>query len=87
MDAAESRRIRRAEASQGCMTVSEAGKKGGDTVKEKYGVGYYSEIGKKGGRTTKKRHGPEFYSEIGQLGGSASVESKKRKKSQSDDGI
>ncbi len=35
------------------MTVSEAGRKGGE----------------KGGQTTKKRYGPEFYHEIGTKGG------------------
>ena len=31
------------------MTVQEAGKKGGDAVKEKYGPEFYSQIGQKGG--------------------------------------
>ncbi len=31
------------------MTVQEAGRKGGNVVKEKYGPEFYSEIGKKGG--------------------------------------
>ncbi|MBX6771945.1 MAG: Em GEA1 (EM1), partial [Chloroflexi bacterium] len=31
------------------MTVREAGKKGGEAVKEKYGPEFYSKIGKKGG--------------------------------------
>ena len=51
------------------MTVREAGKKGGDTVKRKYGPGYYAEIGKKGGESTKRQQGPEFYSRIGKKGG------------------
>ena len=32
------------------MSTSEAGKKGGETVREKYGPEFYSEIGRKGGR-------------------------------------
>lgn len=32
------------------MTVQEAGRKGGQTVKEKYGPEFYSEIGSKGGQ-------------------------------------
>ncbi len=31
------------------MTVQEAGRKGGNTVKEKYGPEFYSQIGQKGG--------------------------------------
>ncbi len=34
---------------QGQMTVQEAGHKGGEAVKEKYGPEFYSEIGHKGG--------------------------------------
>jgi len=33
------------------MTVKEAGKKGGQAVKQKYGPEFYSRIGKKGGET------------------------------------
>lgn len=35
--------------SKGAMTVQEAGRKGGNTVKEKYGPEFYSKIGQKGG--------------------------------------
>jgi len=31
------------------MTVQEAGRRGGETVKEKYGSEFYSQIGQKGG--------------------------------------
>ena len=34
------------------MTVREAGKKGGEAVKRKYGSEYYSKIGRKGGSTS-----------------------------------
>lgn len=34
---------------KGVMTVQEAGRKGGNTVKEKYGPEFYSKIGQKGG--------------------------------------
>ena len=34
---------------KGEMTVEEAGRKGGETVKRKYGHGFYEEIGRKGG--------------------------------------
>jgi general stress protein YciG len=54
------------------MTVREAGKKGGDVVKSKYGPQFYAEIGRKGGESTKRRHGSEFYEEIGHKGGQRS---------------
>ena len=51
------------------MTVREAGKKGGDIVKSRYGPQFYAEIGRKGGESTKRRHGSEFYEAIGHKGG------------------
>lgn len=51
------------------MSVREAGKKGGDTVRDRYGSGFYEEIGRKGGQATRERHGAEFYEAIGQKGG------------------
>jgi len=53
----------------GEMSVREAGKKGGDTVRERYGSGFYEQIGRKGGQVTRERHGARFYEEIGQKGG------------------
>ncbi|TAM87270.1 hypothetical protein EPN42_11670 [bacterium] len=55
--------------SGGGMTVREAGKKGGDTVKAKYGAEFYEAIGRKGGEATKEKYGPTFYEEIGHKGG------------------
>lgn len=51
------------------MTVAEAGRRGGEAVKHKYGREYYSEIGKKGGDSIKSTRGPGYYSEIGKKGG------------------
>ncbi len=51
------------------MSVREAGKKGGDTVRERYGPGFYEAIGRKGGQATRERHGAQFYETIGQKGG------------------
>lgn len=55
------------------MSRSEAGRKGGQVTKKKYGSDFYSKIGsvggKKGGQTTKKRYGTEFYQKIGRKGG------------------
>ncbi len=53
----------------GEMSVREAGKKGGDTVRDRYGPGFYEAIGRKGGQATRQRHGVEFYESIGQKGG------------------
>jgi uncharacterized protein len=47
----------------------EAGKKGGETVKIRYGHDFYQSIGKKGGETVKRERGPDFYAEIGRKGG------------------
>jgi uncharacterized protein len=51
------------------MTVREAGRKGGQTVKQRYGSEFYERIGRKGGEATKHSHGHEFYENIGKLGG------------------
>jgi general stress protein YciG len=53
----------------GEMSVREAGKKGGDTVRDRYGPSFYEEIGRKGGQATRERHGAGFYEAIGQKGG------------------
>jgi general stress protein YciG len=53
----------------GEMSVREAGKKGGDTVRDRYGPEFYEKIGRKGGQVTRERHGAEFYETIGQKGG------------------
>jgi general stress protein YciG len=49
--------------------LSEAGRRGGEVVKERYGTEFYREIGEKGGGAVKERYGTEFYSEIGKRGG------------------
>ncbi len=62
---------------KGKMTVSEAGRKGGETTAKKYGREFYEEIGEKGGKiggpkggqTTKRKYGHGFYEEIGHKGG------------------
>ena len=47
----------------------EAGRKGGEIVKQRYGPTFYQEIGRKGGETVKKSRGTDFYAEIGRKGG------------------
>jgi len=39
---------------KGKMTVSEAGRKGGETTSKRYGPEFYEEIGKKGGQKVKR---------------------------------
>ncbi len=39
---------------KGEMTVRQAGKKGGDTTKERHGEDYYKSIGKKGGQKVRE---------------------------------
>lgn len=51
------------------MTVSEAGRKGGEKTAETHGHEFYEEIGKKGGETVSKKYGHEFYEDIGHKGG------------------
>jgi general stress protein YciG len=51
------------------MTVREAGQKGGEAVKRKYGSEFYETIGRKGGEATKRSHGADFYEQIGKKGG------------------
>src|SRR5438477_458998 len=54
---------------KGGMTVSEAGRKGGERVRDERGVEFYEEIGRKGGETVKAERGHEFYEQIGRKGG------------------
>ena len=49
--------------------AKEAGQRGGEAVKKKYGAQFYREIGKKGGETVKRERGSDFYAEIGRRGG------------------
>lgn len=52
---------------KGEMSVREAGKMGGNKVKQEYGPEFYSQIGKKGGETVSKNR--EHMREIGHKGG------------------
>lgn len=53
--------------------LSEAGRKGGSAVRDKYGEDYYRRIGKKGGQALKERRGSDYYRSIAQKGGQANV--------------
>src|SRR5438105_15418141 len=62
---------------KGGMTVSEAGRKGGERVRDERGVEFYQAIGRKGGElggrkggeAVRDKYGPSFYEEIGRKGG------------------
>src|SRR2546428_6775159 len=55
--------------SKGGMTVREAGRKGGEKVRDQRGHEFYEEIGRKGGEAVRDERGHEFYEEIGHKGG------------------
>jgi uncharacterized protein len=57
------------EKKSGGMTVREAGRKGGQKVRDQRGHSFYEEIGRKGGETVRDQRGHEFYEEIGHKGG------------------
>jgi uncharacterized protein len=46
------------------MSATEAGRKGGSVVRDKYGEDYYRRIGKKGGKALKEKRGSEYYRAI-----------------------
>lgn len=54
---------------KGGMSVSEAGRRGGQRTSQTHGHEFYEEIGKKGGETTSEKYGTPFYEEIGHKGG------------------
>lgn len=62
---------KRSKGSGGGMTVAEAGRKGGQAVRDKYGPSFYEQIGRKGGEAVKAERGHAFYEEIGKKGGEA----------------
>jgi len=51
------------------MTVSEAGRRGGEATKRRHGPEFYEQIGRKGGETVKRERGAAFYERIGKKGG------------------
>src|SRR5579883_3324738 len=56
------------------MTTSEAGRKGGSAVRDKYGEDYYRRIGKLGGTALKDKRGNDYYRSIAKKGGRANVD-------------
>jgi uncharacterized protein len=64
----------------------EAGRRGGETVKERYGTPFFQTIGRlgaergaeKGGEARKKELGSEGYAQLGRMGGKAVFEKRGR---------
>jgi general stress protein YciG len=51
--------------------AKEAGRKGGEVVKARYGVQHLRDIGERGGNLLYMDRGPSYFSEIGKKGGDA----------------
>jgi uncharacterized protein len=54
---------------EGNMSVREAGRKGGNTTRARYGAEFFQEIGAKGGKAVSERYSNEHFREIGRKGG------------------
>jgi uncharacterized protein len=63
----EAKETTMAEAKKGTMSVTEAGRKGGEKVSSQRGREFYEEIGKKGGQAVSQDR--EHMAEIGHKGG------------------
>ncbi|MDI1447114.1 KGG domain-containing protein [Polyangium sp. 6x1] len=65
------------EQKKGQMTVEEAGRKGGETVRDERGSEFYSEIGHKGGQRVREliEEGKQAEGEGGSSGGGSSNKS------------
>ena len=53
---------------RGEITCREAGRRGGEKVKQKIGRAGYAALGRQGGAVTKARYGSDYYTRIGQSG-------------------
>ena len=51
------------------VSASEAGRRGGAMVKERYGSEHFVKAGQLGGAITKQKYGADHYSRIGRMGG------------------
>jgi uncharacterized protein len=56
-------------ANEGNMSVRDAGRKGGNTTRARYGAEFFQEIGAKGGKAVSERYSNEHFREIGRKGG------------------
>ena len=55
------------------MSTTEAGRKGGSAVRNKYGEDYFRRIGKKGGTVLKEKRGTQYYRTIAKKDGNANM--------------
>lgn len=58
---------------EGRAFLAEIGRRGGLTVRDRYGIDYLQEIGGRGGRTTVARYGRTHMAAIGRRGGQATA--------------
>ncbi len=58
--------------------AAEAGRKGGEECKSRYGLQFFRVLGIKGGETVKRERGSEFYAEIGRRGGLAKARNRQK---------
>lgn len=63
---------------QGGMTLSEAGRRGGNKVLEKYGREHFVKAGRKGGAEVSKEYGREFFSRLGSISRKRSMSNKQK---------
>ncbi|CAN5155840.1 hypothetical protein BH23CHL9_BH23CHL9_03290 [soil metagenome] len=54
---------------EGNMSVREAGRKGGQMTRARYGAEFFQQIGAKGGKAVSERYTNEHFREIGRKGG------------------
>src|SRR6516164_4784225 len=55
------------------LSAAAGRRRGGNTIRAKYGEDYYRRIGQKGGEVLKERRGSEYYRKIARKGGNANV--------------
>lgn len=54
-------------------------RKGGLSVKKKYGTGYYKAIGRKGASALRKKYGEGYFSRLSKLGIAARLKNNKKR--------
>jgi uncharacterized protein len=59
---------------RGPVAGTEAARRGGLALREKYGPAFFARIGTKGGERVRDQRGPAFYAQFGQLGGTSTRE-------------
>jgi general stress protein YciG len=57
-----------------------AGKKGAETLKERFGREHFVSMGKNGGASNRDKHGPDHFKELGRQGGKIRWERERARK-------